>query len=168
MYVGRYTFSDDIFAKCVDMSVATFDISGVNLPLPADMTRPTHVGTFSEHIIAKRISTHKHINSYVEQRYGKPSILCHCDSPMSAQSSADCVPVADLSATCRQHLQLSRGAQQVQRCRYGGAGAEVQRCRGAEVAEMVQKVCRGAEVVQSYRGGAEVQEEVQRWKGEWL
>ena len=34
MCVGRYTFSNDIFAKCV------VDISGVNLPLPAD-TQPT-------------------------------------------------------------------------------------------------------------------------------
>ena len=44
MYVGRYTLSDDIFAKCV---VATFDISGVNLPLPADMTWPTFAAKYS-------------------------------------------------------------------------------------------------------------------------
>ncbi len=43
MYVGRYTFSDDIFAKCVDMSPTCHDIQhfGVNLPIPADMTQPT-------------------------------------------------------------------------------------------------------------------------------
>ena len=45
-----------------------------------------HVDTFSENIIAKRISTYIHTDSYVRSRYGK-LILCHCDSPMSAKSS---------------------------------------------------------------------------------
>ena len=45
-----------------------------------------HVDTFSENIIAKRISTYIHTDSYVRSRYGK-LILCRCDSPMSAKSS---------------------------------------------------------------------------------
>jgi hypothetical protein len=48
--------------------------------------RQHHVDTFSEYIIAKRISTYIHTDSYVQGGYGK-LILCRCDSPMLAKSS---------------------------------------------------------------------------------
>ena len=56
-----------------------------------------HVDTFSENIIAKRISTYIHTDSYVQGRYGKV-MLCRCDSLMSAKSSD--------SLACPRHVQL--------------------------------------------------------------
>ena len=68
-----------------------------------------HVDTFSENIIAKRISTYIYTDSYVQSRYGK-LILCRCDSPMSAKSS-DSVAcrwhVGDMSATFAAKPQIS-------------------------------------------------------------
>ena len=72
-----------------------------------------HVDTFSETIIAKRISTYIHTDSYVQGRYDK-LILCHCDSPMSAKSSDS---VGDMLATFAAKDRGCRaGAEQVQSC----------------------------------------------------
>ena len=74
MYVGRYTFSDDIFAKCVDMSVATFDISGVNLPLPADMTQLTFAAKhMHNHLCKPSAPATQHLNNCT---YAPPLCLC--------------------------------------------------------------------------------------------
>ena len=77
---------------------------------PSEMSNVTtcrqHVDTFSETIIAKRISTYIHTDSYVRSRYGK-LILCAVTAPCR-RNPATVSHVADMSATCWQHLQLRR------------------------------------------------------------